>query len=386
MADKITYVKSDGSTTEIVSIKRLKSILAQYGLTKVQEQLSNEGEMETEKIDLTPKAINPALVLQDPTHRFVTDKQIELWRSKPTLHEIRDLVAETKDGLETSINDIYYRLLNMPDAIHRIKKLSRILQNDDTLSELFKLLDDTISVEDLEEHEKNNMHITNVDRKNLQLLQKIIDDGVIETIEKIDLEQLAKPEVDKNTDDAVSAEHKSPIPGVITIGYCDQCDPEDCDIYFKEQSETDLIQHLVFPNLESKIQFTGGEFACDEFKLDNGNNNVIEGIGDGTSILVTKKFFTKKVACRDFMIYSTSAVDKKLICGIDDDSKFDNVTFANCQFVLRGTNIRFTNCTFKYCAWDYVSARNIIITNNFFQGTKLPDFICASLMCNNNLS
>ena len=377
---RLVYIGKDGSETEIVTMEGLKTLLAQYGLKPTQESLSGEGEAKF--LELMPQSINPALILQDSSHRFVNDKQIELWRSKPTLHEIRDLIAETKDGLETSINDVYYRLLNMPDAIRRIKKLSRILQNDEVLSELFKLFDDTISVEDLEQHKTSNAHITNVDRKNLQLLQKMIDDGIIETIEKMDSQQIAEQaEVDKNIDERFDRH----IPWFFLVGCEGQCDPEECDLYFESKSkDQQKAQHLIFDNLKFRLQFTGGNFFCDHFKFDSGNGNVVSGIGNDTEILVKNSVYTREVTIRDMMIYNTST--DKLVCKIGDDSRFDNVTFSNCRFILSGCTISFTNCVFINCKWESLSGRNIMITNNFFRNTKEPHFICASLICNNNLS
>lgn len=338
-------------------------------------------------IDLEPTEVKAEIIIQDPKHRMVTDNQIELWRSKPTLHEVDSHIADAKAALETFINDTYYRLLNIPNTVNRIKKLARILENEEVLANLFKLLDDTVSVDDLKAHEEDTVkHVSNVDRKSLNLLQKVIDSGILEKFEKFDPNQQASSARNSETFAGKTLEDVLAIsrPDEFIIGRDFYCTKDNCDLLITG------INHA-HPTLKIdnyyRYTFTPGRFIFKDIDLSEvKTDTLLQGCAENTVLVFKGDISLHHLIFRDFKIES-SEEDKLSTLNIREYTKFDNVIFKDIDIYINGNLNYFINCRFINCKFHFKSGVNsFIMTNNVFDRCDPPKFLGQSIIINNNIT
>ena len=352
-------------------IKRIKDALDIELPPVLESDIPNE-----EDILLDPKEIRAADLEQDPEHRMVTDAQIELFRRKPNLFEIKEEIAAMRKSIEAKLDMAYLKLLNTPEAVNRLRRLSMILQNDDVLAGLFKTLDDTVTVSELKEHTADNHHLTNVDRKSLILLQMVIDSGVIDKLNKLSEKGFSASYTDLAKDaTTISGKTVKDLGRIgkhsLFIGHSDYCLEDECDIFVKASTEQNDALIPKFIHSIGITQFSLGRFPFIALPMEfNGNNHtIIAGCGNNT-VLEVGTILSKQHIFRDLKIIPHNASDTATIKA--SRTKFEDVIFVDCKIDL-GEELIFRNCEFNNCTFKFsIGTSKIIMSSCFFKNCVAP--------------
>ena len=154
------------------------------------ESAANLDNIEFKDIDfesiVEDTSINASKVKTDSTHRFLTDSQIISLKDKPSDYEVDNAIAKAKEDIKRQYMNLYTKFLNIPDGARKLREIANIISSDNNLSNLINLLNDKISVDELQDHEADSSkHINNNDRKALNVLLNLINTGLISTVESL---------------------------------------------------------------------------------------------------------------------------------------------------------------------------------------------------------
>ena len=327
-------------------------------------------------------------VQQDSEHRMLTESQLELFRRKPTMHEIKNELSSMKKALESKTNETYFKLLNMPNAVERLRRLSMILQNDEVLANLFKVLDDTITEDELLEHEESNKHLSTVDRKSLMLLQKVIDSGLLENAG----ENCKHAEYADTAHDVEYIGHcpsieifKMKSPDTIVVGHSDYCQECECHVYathakgYLDEDWSKVNYHI------GRVKFSDGVFDFKKFvyTLNGHQSGIIEGSGRFNTKIRFDDMVTENISYRDLTLSGQKQKNESTLK--TSYSTFRDVIFDNC-IIEPETGVMFDGCTFMGCTFKFSKlATHIIIAHNHFtEGSQIPKFISKNVIIKDN--
>ena len=362
------------ATKEYVDVQ-VKRILDAIGIDLPPMLESDSGIDEQALIE--PKEIRAAEIVQDPEHRMITDAQIELFRRKPNLLEVKEEITTAKKVIEAKLDETYLKLLNMPNGVNRLRRLSMILQNEDVLAELFKVLDDTVTQEELKEHAADGKHLTNVDRKSLILLQSIINSGALERLKKLSNGGIHASTADFATDtQAIDGKTIKDLvkvcrPWTLLIGNSKYCQRDECDCLVDESSLN--IDHFLINlgQLTKQIKFSQGRFIflSPSFGDSTNEGRIISGQGHST-VLEVNSLTSKGHTFRDLTIMHQFKND--LADLYVSNTKFEDVVLEGCRIHVN-EEVVFSNCKFTGCEFKFsIASRDLIIASSFFKDCPIP--------------
>lgn len=330
-----------------------------------------------------PKSDEPILaedIKTDADHKFISQSQLELLKSKASISEAQTLINNATNNLKSQMNAMYVNLLNKPDALKRLKDIITLVDESDTLEQLLDLYSNMISKEDLEEHKKDTLlHMNSTERKALDILIGLIKDGTFDKVQKISLDFTNTSANsfalnNRSYDEVRSRGEYLKVYGV--NGYIDE---NRVDVLFNGDTYlNDAIAKENFVNKSGKILFTEGYYNICDMDLRRANNEgqlYICGCGSST-IIETKNINLNNVGFRD-ITFSRNDKDFKGSINIKSSCTFDNVNFSNCNIILEDSSYcKFINCRFEKC---YVTFKNAcfgnIIKDNIFISTSVPKYI-----------
>ena len=290
---------------------------------------------------------------QDSQHRLLTDTQIEAFKNKATTFEVETAIEDVKNELKSSFNDQYINLLNLPGAVDKLKEIAEVIQSSDTLSTLLSALDERVTEDELSEHAANHRHLTNNDRKALNILLNLINDGFIEKIK--DIGKFAE-----KSEQSISAESLD--------GY----------------TVTDLLSC----HHENKILGTSYNNGLYD---DTGVNLLFNtatqdgrGAGDATRLYPGANIDFNNVTIENLCI---EKVINDITVEIHNYVKLIDMTFRDCHIVFDDSvKLMIDRCTFDRCTFEFGTAcSNMMIVNSYFRGGPLPKYLSRTSVINGNL-
>ena len=346
-------------------------------------------------VEIIPPAqeITTSDIVEDSNHRFLTDAVLETIKDKPSKMEVEQLIENTKKDMDKSFNALYTRLLNMPNAVSKLKEISSYLENDADFDEVLNLISKKISVDDLTAHIQSNTHMNNQDRKALNYVIKFMQNGIDWNANKHDPFAIKnKPESMKanggncDTVDNLSASQisRNRLEQLI-IGIDKYNKQYEVDILYslKEPDLSDNIKNDIPLSLVGIVGFKPGVYKVSnlDFSRDNtigdltlrGSGNVSELFGNGNA-----KASLNNIRFQDVKFNGFNSII------VNDSVIFDTVEFEDCTIIMDRANLcKITNCRFTNCKIICVNMINTIITNNVFINTTLPRFVGNNTIANN---
>ena len=330
-------------------------------------------------------------IQQDASHRMVSESQLELFRRKPNMHEVEDRVAKAKKSLESKIDENYYKLLNMPNAVERLQRLSMILQNDDVLKNLFEILDTTVTEQEMEEHRNSNRHLSSIDRKSLILLQTIIDKGFVEKLEALtkDGAHVAYADTAHNVEYIGNYPSedvfKMKSPDTIVVGHSDYCTEKECHVFVKHSKDFLDADWLKVNKHIGRVRFSNGSFRFNTFTyaLEGNESGIVEGCGKYNTVISFNDMVTNSISYSDLTL-SSSKDEPSSAKLLTTYSTFRNVIFKNCV-IDPETMVLFDKCIFVNCEFKFSRlSTHIIITHNHFIDCNIPTFMSKTVIIKDN--
>ena len=312
--------------------------------------------------------VNPEDIVQDSTHRFITDVEKEEIKekmiSKTTLAAVENDIV---NNLKITINQQIDNIINNKDATDAINKIIKITSENKDAIDLFKNL---IDKDELKSHEQNGLHITEKDRIALNLLLKFIDKGCADWNASE-----GEPNYIRNKPESLKANGGNSD----TVGGCRAEDlftkqiakniigiynnptkysANDVNIYLNEENKDSISKYL---NSNCLTYLREGYYRINEFKIPINSN--ISGVGIGTQIDHCGVSIDNNCKVSD-IYFSNSLVN--IIC---NESEIVDAVFKNCHIWITASRCIIKNCRFINCPIHTDSINNSIITDNICSGS-----------------
>ena len=285
--------------------------------------------------DDTREKINPQDILEDSTHRFMTDVEKEEIKEKMiSKTELEVMERDITNNLKISMNQVVDNIINNKGATSAINKLSKEIAKNKSIVDLFKNL---VDEEELKEHLKDSSHITEEDRVALNLLLKFINNGFADWKAK-------KGEANyiKNKPSALPAKggnantvggykpeeliNKQVAKCIIGINNSNGYTKNDVNVYLDKDTVNTLSDCLCANSLTHIV--------------DISNNSKLHDI-----------YFTNS--------------DIIIDC---NESEITDVVFKKCNITFKASRSIIKNCRFIDCAFNMNVLSNSIIRDNILSG------------------
>lgn len=328
-------------------------------------------------------------VKTDSEHKFINEAILNTLVDKPTKYEMESYVSESKEEIKELINEIYMRIVNTPNVINKLRDISTILNEDEIASGLLNTLSYKVNFEDFQEHSKSSIHMSNNDRKALNILLKCLTIGFADwnaeggAYNAIKNKPESLPANGGNADTVSNHDIKDLINKDdydIVIGDSrEKYSKDSCDIYAKEGN---IDQDTLNSSLKNGgvILFKRGSYNVDYIDT-YIKPRVFKGVDRRLSCIKANGFINinncvfKHIAFADSVIY------------IKSDCEIENVSFKNCKIVfIDADDSNITGCQFNNCVVEYNGyIMNSIIKNNRFIRTKPIQYIGGNNIISDNI-
>jgi len=313
----------------------------------------------------------------DSTHRFLTDSQIISLRDKPSDHEVDNAISKAKEDIKRQYMNLYTKFLNIPDGAKKLREIANIISSDNNLSNLVGLLNDKISVDELEDHENDaSKHINNNDRKALNVLLNLINTGLINTVENLNA-GVINTSMNSHALDNKSYEQVrdksiyTKTIGIFSSGY----DETRADVMLpagqwlsKEFFDLGLYKQT------GKVAFLPGLYDIPEMNIYVFNDTpgvIIEGSGESTEFLLNRGSLNN-ITIRDMLFKGKDSGLGVVTIFLGSKVVLENMTLRNITFEMESSE----RCIIRNCILDHCTFRLKAGScyNNIFMNNIVDDY------------
>lgn len=316
--------------------------------------------------------ISPESISTDSNNRFVSEQEMMSLKNRPTTFEIDKKINSIKEELFKEINNKFNTLLNTPNSLEKIKILVNLLSEEDDLDTLISTIVN-INADNIVKHESNNMHLTDNDRKALNVLIDLCRDGFADwdakdgAINSISNKpkniENAKSILGYGLDFLLNKQPYDLIIGTDNINTdCNIYNSEECNIYLSNKELYDSYSKFydILKDFNGSIMFRNGTYLFNEITFDRCN---IQGSSDTN---IDGEIIFNKCTIRDINFYDSTIT-------INSDVSIENCTFSNCDIVFSDTLFsNISHCKF-FNSTSYVrgNTNNNFITYNIFNRSQI---------------
>ena len=327
-------------------------------------------------------------------HQFISDAQLSLLKDKPSMHEVQTLIMDLRNEFKSNVNNSYNRLANSPNIIKKLRDIASIIENNNNLDSIFTALSDKVNATDLEQHINSAYHLTNNDRKALNLLLKFINKGCADWNATEDDPNYIRnkpaslPANGGNADTVggykvdklINHQLEKYVYGVEGNDYQSNM----VDALFKKNEKVDGIISALSSSQMGSYAFKNGEYQFDNFSLDTyypaERHITIKGANHDTIFNANSVLVNGRVTIED-LTFTNANVTIKSFC------TFDNVRFKNCTVIIdSSTQTDIRNCIFDDCIVTFRGIlSNTMITGCRFINSGYPMYVSSNNIITNNL-
>ena len=351
------------------------------------ESAANLDNIEFKDIDfesiVEDTSINASKVKTDSTHRFLTDSQIISLKDKPSDYEVDNAIAKAKEDIKRQYMNLYTKFLNIPDGARKLREIANIISSDNNLSNLINLLNDKISVDELQDHEADSSkHINNNDRKALNVLLNLINTGLISTVESLNTGLIQNStnsyKLDNRSYDEVRDRSiYKHIIGIYSSGYEDT----RADIILPAgQTLISEFADLELYTISGKVAFLPGTYNLQDISIDVPTRKpslIIEGSGNATEFIISRGSINN-TTIRDLTLTGENDNLKIGDLQLGNNVVLENLTLRNMRIQLDASeNCIIRNCKLDHCVINLKAGKcyNNFFINNILDGvSSIPKF------------
>lgn len=333
-------------------------------------------------------------IITDANHRFINEPLLNTFINKPSKFDIDQNIEDLRCEIDEKINDMYMKIINTPDVINKLRDISNVLNEDKNVDDVLANISDKASIKQLNDHIDSAIHLNNNDRKALNIIIKLVKDGIIDwnagdgDINSIKNKPNSLPANGGNADtisnhsikDLINKYDESVVIGTISKYY----DKDSCDIFIDKDSNISLeiIKYITKNNYNMHtLLFKSGEYIIKDFDTHSYNDiYIIKGISKKVSILDDSNITLDSIDINNLGFYNSNVM-------IKSNCDIDNIEFKNCMITLKNSeccNIR--NCTFNNCKFIISGGifDNIISFNRFINSEHIK-FLGGNNIITNNI-
>jgi len=341
MANK--YVLINGKSKSIIPSvdyvdERIKEIIDALGLEM--NDIHFDKEFEIKILRNEDIEINPYQVKTNTQQHFVSNVQLKSFSDRVTKAQLYEEIDNIKKEDKDYLDGIIKQLTHNPNIINTLKLINEALNDIEDKDTLSVLLNAYVTYSDLDAHENlKGMHLTDNERKALNVLVSIIKDGGIDWNDKSLL-------VIKN----------KPSSFIANGGDCDTLQGQNAEYLYNG------VYDIVLNDLEEKITNTSDLYYKLKYEynyvfLKNSIISIPSGItidrASELAVSYNNRLYIK--SCLSSIISSTLILVNNIY--------IEDIVFNNCEINI-GSNIIFKNCTFTYCTLKFNESREVRLTDS----------------------
>lgn len=333
----------------------------------------------------------------DSTHKFVSDALIQIFRDKVSTQELKAIVTDLTNNFTIEINNQFNRILNTPNSVQLLRDISSVISEDNTLKSIMGTLAGKADIGDLNLHKEDSTHLTNSDRKALNLLLSFITTGCADWDASPDAPNYIRnkptslPANGGNADtvggytiDDLKAGNKyNCVYGL--NGYNRIYDECDVDTIITKDN-TALVMRNLYGLQPGEYLFRTGLYNWTDLKLSKhrvstAGSSVISGVGNSTVFKASKVTISNEITLKDLKFTNSEII-------VDGSNViFDNVEFNNCKVTFKDTtDLTVRNCKASKSSFLMVG-RNLytMVVHNKFINCELGFYRSTTNCIENNI-
>ena len=312
--------------------------------------------------------INPEYISTDSNNRFVSEQEMMSLKNRPTSFEVEKRIDNLRTELLDALNDKFNTLLNTTNALEKLKTIISIVSEESDVNNLIDTIINT-NTDNLIKHENNNLHLTNNDRKALNILIDLCKDGFADWDAKDgDFNAINnKPNLDKvfeyideaskyNMKDLVNKQSYDLIIGTDFVG--DEIySANTCDLFLNTDESYKVFNDLT--NNHS-LYFKNGRYIFED------EINFKDSKIDGYAAIIEGEFVLDNTTIRDIEFYDSIVV-------IKNNVHIENCTFSRCEVIFNNTTYSVINfCKFfNSTSYNSGALSYNFLTNNTYNLSQI---------------
>ena len=350
----------------------------------------HELNIEGSKLPSNAKDINT-----DPSHRFISDTEINNLKSKPSTTDMQNAIMDLRNELKSTIESAYIDLLNTPDVLQKLKNVAYVLKADPNLDKTITDLASRITKNEFKDHIDSNLHLSNEEHEALSILINLIKSGCADWNAHRGTPNYIRHKPDSlpaNGGDADTVGGYS-VKDIMNHQAEEYIYGTENELYPEEEANTIILNDTNIDNYISMIcehgkglfLFKTGKYSFStmicSIPHDNDTGFTIRGSNNRSTIFIGEiAKFNGRVTVKDLAIKSAS-VHIESLCTLD------NVYFNSCKISLDSCNeATIRDCIFENCIIEFNgTCLNTIITGNRFIKSGRPQYYNSSNLFANNL-
>lgn len=322
-----------------------------------------------------PENIDIESLNTDSNHKFISETQLAIMKDKPSSNELNAALMDLRNEFKVALNNYFNNLLNDKNALTKLKDIDYLIKNSDNLATLLESLSSKVSKEELNKHTESYLHLTNNDRKALNLLLGFIKEGCADwNATKEDPNYIRnKPESlpanggnadtvgGYSSDSLLNHQLEDYIIGVNNFQY----PINEVDTLLEENNAEEMDELIAkIKNItEGLYSFRAGIYYMNNLDLnmdsDTYGDIIIRGVGKHNTVFNTKNgTINGRVSIENLNLLKSTIT-------INSYCTFDNIAFYDSTIYFKDCNeTTIRNCVFKNCTVVFQSIMNSMFINN----------------------
>lgn len=329
-------------------------------------------------------------------YRFISETMLHSLKNKPTIAQLNRLIEDSKVDIKNYLALRFDELLNLPLSMEKIKTLSNILKDEPTIDSIMEEFALRTRKEDFDSHVSSNLHVTNNDRKALNVLVDVANNAFADWNAGVDDTNYIKNKptslpANGGNADTISGFDVSYLLNKSThdfiIGYSGaNYHPESTNICLNSDlsNKNDVVKYIESIT-NGSIFIRAGLYKLDELSLFKDRSSksldvIITGCGSNSIISKTNITINHNIKLRDLKF-------KDVNLHIGGNCEIQNCQFANSTIYLEGSSCSMIkNCRMNDSTVIYIAeCTNNIITENYMINVNILPYLGNGNIILNNI-
>lgn len=326
-------------------------------------------------------------IMTDASHRFISDVFMKAYNEKPTRHELNTALEDIKLQLNINLADTYIKIINTPHVISKLRDIATILNENDLVDGIMEAISSKATEDALEEHRKSATHMTDLDRKALNVIIMSLSKNTTfsdwnadaDSVNAIANKPSALPADGGNADTVGDYSPESLVRKDDLFVIADKTKVKDanrCDLLV-DRVHDDAVEAEIFKN-HKRIYLMEGTYYFSE-KVKEVSNVSIYANSKSDVIM---SFRNDKVTLNNVDITDIRAISCSTVI-IGSNCTLRNCRFKSCTIEIadRATMNRLIDCDFDSCTINVTGNMN----NNIISGCRFISTTGIKYIGGNNL-
>ena len=354
-----------------------------------------------------PEKHEAAIIIEDETHRFVTDEEKSTWNTKATTEYVKTSDDKVLSASKAFTNTKIATLLNSTDEqLQVLRSLAFELKKDDIVKQFFDLFNECTKNEEFQNHSLNSkIHMSQQDRTLLNDVKEALTSGLNPDWNETDQSSLKyienKPKAlpaDGGNADTLSGYTAEDLLSNrsfydYTIGSEDYT-IDEVSVLAKEDTVVNKIDEVIDNINKGKgynVLFKPGQYTVDKELVIRASNTTISGIGEISTLLgASITIIGNNNTIKNINLTNLNSISNNTALYVEGNNNIiinNNITNFNNGIIVEGSNNIITNnniANIRNCAIKLTAEINANYGNSVKQNTIKASDIGIVLISSKN--